>query len=122
MIRENNGGGKVLGRLNLTDKDVAKISGLIENDNVSQEMYRDRLDSLLEIGNEGDKDAIAGAGLSSAGQELMNIWEQLDRGGVKHDAAFEQADQAARRKLANPGEGLNRGRALAIRTGRGRFR
>src|SRR5438874_2873272 len=49
MVRENNEGGRALGRLNLTDKDVAKISGLLEDDNVSQDVYRDRLDALLEI-------------------------------------------------------------------------
>jgi hypothetical protein len=100
MIRENNQGGKALGRLNITDKDVARISGLIEDDSVTQDMYRDRLDSLLELGAQSDKDALAQAGLSSAGQELMNIWEDLDRGAVKHEAAFEQADEAVRRKAA----------------------
>jgi hypothetical protein len=35
---------------------------------------------------------MANAGLSSAGQELMNIWNDLDRGAVKHEQAFEQAD------------------------------
>jgi hypothetical protein len=100
MVRENNEGGRALGRLNLTDKDVAKIGGLIEDDNVSQDVYRDRLDALLELGAQGDKDALASAGLSSAGQELMNIWDELDRGGVKHEQAFEQADQAVRRKAA----------------------
>ena len=35
MVRENNDCGRALGRLNLTDKDVAKISGLIEDDNES---------------------------------------------------------------------------------------
>jgi hypothetical protein len=100
MVRENNERGRALGRLNLTDKDVAKISGLLEDDNVSQDLYRDRLDALLEIGAQGDKDALATAGLSSAGQELMNIWDELDRGSVKHEQAFEQADQAVRRKAA----------------------
>ncbi|HSV14246.1 MAG TPA: hypothetical protein VLI90_08300 [Tepidisphaeraceae bacterium] len=100
MVRENNDRGRALGRLNLTDKDVAKISGLLEDDNVSQDLYRDRLDALLEIGAQGDKDALATAGLSSAGQELMNIWDELDRGSVKHEQAFEQADQAVRRKAA----------------------
>jgi hypothetical protein len=104
MVRENNEGGRALGRLNLTDKDVAKISGLLEDDNVSQDLYRDRLDALLEIGAQGDKDALATAGLSSAGQELMNIWDELDRGAVKHEQAFEQADQAVRRKAAADGE------------------
>jgi hypothetical protein len=106
MVRENSEAGKAAGRLNLTDKDVAKIAGLLEDDNVGQDVYRDRLDTLLEIGTQGDKDALANAGLSSAGQELMNIWDDLDRGTVKHDAAFEQADQAARRKVSAGGEGL----------------
>jgi hypothetical protein len=103
MIRENKERGKALGRLNITDKDVAKISGLIEDDSVTQDMYRERLDTLLEIGSASDKDALASAGLSSAGQELMNIWDDLDRGAVKHDQAFEQADQAVRRKAAADG-------------------
>jgi hypothetical protein len=103
-LRENNGKGKAMGRLNITDKDVARISGLIEDDSVSQDMYRDRLDSLLELGAQSDKDALSAAGLSSAGQELMNIWDQMDRGAVKHDVAFEQADQVVRRKTASEGE------------------
>ena len=104
MIRENQQGGRALGRLNLSDKDVAKISGLIEDDNVTQDLYRERLDMLLELGAEGDKDALATAGLSSAGQELMNIWNDLDRGAVKHEQAYEQADQAVKRKSAAAGE------------------
>jgi hypothetical protein len=104
MIRENSERGRVLGRLNLTDKDVAKISGLIEDDSVSQDVYRDRLDSLLELGAQSDKDAVASAGLSSAGAELMNIWNEMDRGSMKHDEAFEQADQVIRRKAAADGE------------------
>jgi hypothetical protein len=104
MIRENKERGKALGRLNITDKDVAKISGLIEDDSVTQDMYRERLDSLLEIGAASDKEALASAGLTSAGQELMNIWDDLDRGAVKHEQAFEQADQAVRRKAAADGQ------------------
>ena len=84
MMRENDKAGKATGRLNLTDADVARIGGLITDDSVGQDAYRDRLDTLLDLGAEGDRDAVAGAGLTSAGQELMNIWDQLDRGGVKH--------------------------------------
>ena len=104
MVRENNEAGRASGRLNLTDRDVAKIAGLIEDDNVGQDVYRDRLDTLLDLGAQGDKDALANAGLSSAGQELMNIWDDLDRGAVKHEQAFEQADQVARRKASAGGE------------------
>src|SRR6185436_14215418 len=56
VVKENSGRGKALGRLNLTDKDVARISGWIEDDAVTQDMYQERLDSLLELGAQSDKD------------------------------------------------------------------
>ena len=101
MIKENNARGRALGRLNVTDKDVAKISGWIEDDAVTQDMYTERLDSLLELGAQADKDALEAAGLSGAGQELMNIWNDMDRGAVKDTEAFEQADQAVRKRQAD---------------------
>jgi hypothetical protein len=100
MVKENQGRGRALGRLNLTDKDVAKISGWIEDDAVTQDVYTERLNTLLDLGKESDQDALASTGLSAAGQELMNIWDQLDRGKVKPDAAFTTADQAVRRRSA----------------------
>ena len=100
MVKENSERGRALGRLNLTDKDVAKISGWIEDDAVSQDMYLERLNSILDLGAQSDKDAMAAAGLTSAGQELMNIWNEMDRGAVKEDEAFEEADKAVRRRSA----------------------
>src|ERR1044071_3435833 len=55
MVQENKSSGRALGRLNLTDKDVAKISGWIEDDAVGQDIYRERLDSLLDLGAQSDK-------------------------------------------------------------------
>jgi hypothetical protein len=98
MVKENSEKGRALGRLKLTDKDVARISGWIEDDSVSQDTYNDRLNAILELGAESDKAALGGLELTGAGQELMAIWNQLDRGTVKEDEAFEQADQAVRRK------------------------
>src|SRR6187402_57212 len=98
MVKEHNEKGRALGRLNLTDKDVARISQWIEDDAVGQDMYQERLDSILELGAQSDKDAIASAGLSSAGQELMNIWNEMDRGAIKQDEGFEEADKAVRRR------------------------
>src|SRR5687768_8905273 len=57
MIKENDHRGRALGRLNLTDKDVAKISGWIEDDAVTQDMYGERLSAILELGEQSDKDA-----------------------------------------------------------------
>jgi hypothetical protein len=98
MVKETNERGRALGRLNLTDKDVAKISGWIEDDAVSQDMYQERLDVILDLGLQADKDALAGAGLSGAGQELMNIWNEMDRGAIQEDEAFQEADAVVRRK------------------------
>jgi len=98
MVRENKDRGRAMGRLNVTDKDVAMISQWIEDDAVSQDMYLDRLNTLLDLGAQSDKDALANAGLSGAGQELMNIWNELDRGTMKHEEAFDEADKAVRRK------------------------
>jgi hypothetical protein len=100
MVKENNEKGRALGRLNLTDKDVAKISGWIEDDSVSQDMYNERLNTILELGQEADKDALSNVELTGAGNELMAIWNDLDRGAVKEDQAFEQADQAVRKRNA----------------------
>src|SRR5882724_471768 len=100
MVKENTEGGRALGRLNVTDKDVAKISSWIEDDSVSQDMYMERLDQILDLGQQSDKDAMAQAGLTSAGQELMNIWNEMDRGALKDDEAFEEADRAVRKKNA----------------------
>ena len=47
-----------------------------------------------------DKDALGKMELTSSGNELMAIWNQLDRGAVKEDQAFEQADQAVRKRNA----------------------
>ena len=101
LVKENQGNGRALGRLNLTDKDVARISGWIETDSVSQDMYAERLDAILELGEQSDKDALVGAGLSSAGQELMNLWDDLDRGAVRPDEAFDAADKAVRKRQAS---------------------
>ena len=100
MVKENNEKGRTMGRLNLTDKDVARITQWIEDDAVSQDMYVERLNTILDLGAQSDKDALASAGLSTAGQELLNIWNEMDRGGVKEDEAFEEADKAVRRRSA----------------------
>ena len=100
MVKENQERGKALGRLNLTDKDVARISSWIEDDAVTQDAYQDRLDSILDLGAQADKDSLQRAGLTQAGQELMNIWNDMDKGASQHEEAFDEADKAVRRRSA----------------------
>jgi hypothetical protein len=98
MVKENSAKGKVLGRLNVTDKDVQRINQWIEDDGISQEMYQEKLDQILQIGAQSDKAALAGMQLQEAGTEIMNLWNDMDRGALKQDEALEAAEQAVRRK------------------------
>jgi len=101
LIKETSERGRSTGLLNLTDGDVARISQWIGDDTVSQDIYQQRLDSILELGRETDADSVGGAGLTSAGQELMNIWSKMDKGGVKTEQGYAAADQAVRKRQAD---------------------
>ena len=98
MVKENNDKGRALGRLKLTDRDVARITGWIDDDTVSQDLYHERLDAILSLGEEADRDAAAASGVSQAGQELLHAWDELDRGSVKDTEAFDRVEDAVRRR------------------------
>jgi hypothetical protein len=103
MVRENQENGAGTGRLNITARDMAKVSGWLESDAVGQEVYGERLDQLLEIGSEADREAIDGIELNQAGGDLMHLWDQLDKGELEEDEALEKAEEATRRKAAGRG-------------------
>ena len=100
LAKESATGAKGAGRLNLTSRDMGKLGSWLESDAVSQEVYAERLDSLLEIGADADRDAIESAGLTKAGGDLMHLWEQLDAGSMDEAAAYEKAEETARRRAA----------------------
>ena len=90
-----------MGRLNLTEKDVAKISAMIEDDAVTEDVYMERLNEMLDLGAQADKDSLQRAGLTSAGNELMSIWNDMDKGQIEEKDAFQEADNAIRNKQAS---------------------
>ena len=101
MVKENQETGKAAaGRLNITAKDMVRLSTWMESDQVSQEMYGEKLDALLEIGVDGDRDAIESAGLTEGGRDLMHLWDELDRGATDEKTAYEAAEKAARQRAA----------------------
>ncbi len=105
MIRENHERAKSAGsRFGLiSEMDVIKLGKLIESDAVTTEIYQERLDRLLEIGAGIDEGA---AGLSEAGQEVLNIWDKMDQ-GVYADTgeAFDEADRQVREQQTAEPEG-----------------
>jgi hypothetical protein len=98
MVKENNEKGRAMGRLNVTDADAQRISQWIEDDAITQEMYQERLDQILEIGAQADRDALAGTQLKEAGTEIMNLWNDMDRGALKQDEAFSEAEDVVRKR------------------------
>lgn len=94
MLRETAERSGARGRGLISDGDLALIERLIESDQITAEMYQERLDALLQVGHEADRES---AGLSPAGQELLKIWNDLDAGLIKDTAvAFDEAERRVR--------------------------
>jgi len=82
----------------IRDGDLALIERLIENDRVTSEVYQERLDEILRIGQAADEEA---AGVSPAAQELLKIWNDMDAGLIQDtDAAFDEAERRVREREA----------------------
>jgi len=96
MIRENAERAKVAGdRIGMiSERDLMGLSKLIENDAITSQMYQERLDQLLQIGADVDEGA---AGISEAGQAVMDIWDKMDTGDLADATeAFDEADRRVR--------------------------
>ncbi len=96
MLRENaDRAAGVGGKLGLiSEKDILRLGKLIENDSIKTEMYQERLDEILKLGAEVDEGA---AGISEAGESVMQVWDQMDRGAIADSAeGFDEADRRVR--------------------------
>ena len=96
MLRENAdraaGTGSRLGLV--SEKDILRLGKLIENDAIKTDLYRERLDEILKLGAEVDEGA---ATFTEAGQSVMDVWEQMDRGALEDAGeAFDEADRRVR--------------------------
>lgn len=100
MLRENQPTTRLgtTGRVAIREGDLATIARLIENDQITTEMYQERLDRILDMAHEADAGT---AGLSPAGQEVLRIWNDLDAGLIKDTAAaFDEAEKRMRERGA----------------------
>jgi len=98
MLRENAERAKAHGgKLGLvSEKDMLRLGKMIESDAISTAMYQQRLDEILSLGAELDEGA---AGLSEAGQSVMDIWDKMDTGLIDDKAeAFDEADRRVRER------------------------
>lgn len=100
MVRERQARSRTGGRLNITVSDLARVTQLIEDDAVRVDAYADRLDEILRVGAEADREAVAASEVGQAGAEVLKMWEELDRGTIKPEEALQEADRAVRRRAA----------------------
>ncbi len=100
MLREHAPSAAVsgAGRVAIREGDLAVIARLIENDQISSEMYQERLDEILRLGAAADAGA---TGLSPAGEELLKIWNDMDAGLIRDTAtAYDEAEKRLRERGA----------------------
>ncbi len=104
MLRENVDRAKAHGgKLGLIgEKDLLRLGKMIESDAISTEMYQQRLDEMLSLGAEVDEGK---AGLSEAGQSVMDIWDKMDTGLISDKTeAFDEADRRVRDQQSTSAE------------------
>ncbi len=99
MLRENADRAGAAGKLGLiSEKDMLRLGKMIESDAVRAEVYQERLDEVLALGRSVDEGA---AGLSEAGETVMNIWDKIDRGDIAdRSEGFDEADRRVRERHA----------------------
>ncbi len=95
MLRENADRAKARGSKvgMIGERDLVSLEKMIENESITMEMYQDRLDSALQLGEEGE------SALTPGSQQLLDVWDQMDTGLIKDpDAAFEEAERRVRER------------------------
>ncbi|MEK6642550.1 MAG: hypothetical protein AABZ08_01465 [Planctomycetota bacterium] len=96
MLRENAEKAKARGsKLGLIgEKDLVALEKMIASDEITSEMYQDRLDSMLQIGGE-DGESI----LTPGSKQVLDVWEQMDTGLIADAGhAFDEAERRVRER------------------------
>ena len=97
----------ILQRLN--EEDMIKLTALLEDDKVSEEMYLQKLDSLLGVVNDP---AYESQDIGNEGLEVLKTWEQMDEGDLEFNEGLKEATQKekaggqkeSKEKEAEPGQ------------------
>lgn len=96
MLRENADKAKAMGsRLGMIgERDLVTLEKMIENDKITAEMYQERLDSMLSIGEEEGESI-----LTPGSKQVLDVWEQMDTGLIDDASqAFDEADKRVRER------------------------
>ena len=73
---------------NLKEEDLLKLSTMLEDDKVGEELYVQKLDALLGVVN--DK-AYETTDIGDEGLEILKTWEQMDEGELEFGEGLKEA-------------------------------
>ena len=76
----------VLGRLK--EEDLMKLTTLLEDDRISEEVYLQKLDLMLGVVNDP---AYESADIGNEGLEVLKTWEQMDEGDLEFGEGLKEA-------------------------------
>jgi hypothetical protein len=77
----------------LKEEDMVKLTALLEDDKVSEELYLQKLDSLLGVVNDP---AYESHDIGNEGLEVLKTWEQMDEGELEFGEGLKEATQKER--------------------------
>jgi hypothetical protein len=102
MLRENADKAKARGsKLGMIgEKDLIALEKMIASDDITSDMYQERLDSMLHVGEEGESILTPGS------KQVLDVWEQMDTGLIQDAGhAFDEADRRVRERHQAQAEG-----------------
>jgi len=72
----------------LKEEDLMKLTTLLEDDKISEEVYSQKLDLLLGVVNDP---AYESADIGNEGLEVLKTWEQMDEGELEFGEGLKEA-------------------------------
>lgn len=76
---------------NLSDEDMGKITMLLEDDRISEEVYLGKLDLVLGVVNDP---AYETQDIGNEGMEVLKTWEAMDEGDLDFDQGLKEASES----------------------------
>src|SRR6185436_19231647 len=72
----------------LKEEDLLKLTTLLEDDRISEEVYLQKLDLMLGVVNDS---AYESADIGNEGLEVLKTWEQMDEGDLEFGEGLKEA-------------------------------
>jgi len=74
----------------MKEEDLVKLTALLEDDKISEEVYLTKLDTLLGVVNDP---AYESADIGNEGMEVLKTWEQMDEGEMEFGEGLKEATE-----------------------------